>query len=770
MTYKIFKISTMLGLMTLALVSTACQQSEISKPTNPMTKTEERIEALLQQMTLEEKIGQLNMYSGSWEFTGPVPQDDRSQQKLEDIKKGRVGGMLNVLTANATREAQKLAVENSRLGIPLIFGYDVIHGYKTMLPIPLAQAASWNKDVAYLSSQVAAREAAAAGLHWTFAPMIDISRDARWGRIMESAGEDVHLTSVMAKAWIEGFQGDDLSNETTIAACAKHFAGYGFAEAGRDYNTVDISENTLYNVVLPPFQTAVEANVATFMNAFNDLDGIPATGSEFLQRDILKGEWNFKGFVVSDWGSIGEMITHGYAPDSLTAATYAIKVGSDMDMESNIYLNNLKDLVQKGVIKEAIIDDAVRRILKVKFDLGLFDDPYRYCDTEREKAELLSEKNLQIAREVASKTMVLLKNENNLLPLSSSVRSIAVIGDLAGSKDNPLGSWRAQAVANSAISLKEGIEAAIKEGQKVQYAQGYQLTTGARDFLHELTFLDANDRSRFQEAIKIAKNAEVVIMAIGEDCFQTAEGRSQVSIELKGNQLELLEEILKVNKNVVAVLMTGRPVAIPMVAEKVPAILQTWHAGSQAGHAIADVLFGKYNPSGKLPVSFPRHTGQVPLYYYQKNTGRPVTNEWDKGLVFWSHYTDMPNTPQWCFGFGLSYTQFQYDKFTVSTNGKKVMVSVEVSNIGKYKGIETVQLYIRDMHASVIQPIKKLVKFEQIELEPNQKKTITFELTEKELGFYHPDRKFYAESGTFKIMVGTNSEQLLEKSIDVNFD
>ncbi|GAB4329829.1 MAG: beta-glucosidase BglX [Flammeovirgaceae bacterium] len=774
---KIIKVRTLIGWF-LTLISVACQNSEElseqpsekSNPTNQMTKTEERIEALLKQMTLEEKVGQLNMYSGSWEFTGPVPQDDRSQQKLEDIKKGRVGGMLNVLTANATREAQKLAVENSRLGIPLIFGYDVIHGYKTMLPIPLAQAASWNAATARLASEVAAREAAAAGLHWTFAPMIDISRDARWGRIMESAGEDPFLSSVMAKAWIEGYQGEDLSKETTIAACAKHFAAYGFAEAGRDYNTVDISENTLYNVVFPPFKAAVEAKVATFMNAFNDLNGIPATGSEFLQRQILKGEWNFNGFVVSDWGSIGEMITHGYASDSSSAALIAIKAGSDMDMESNIYLNHLSELVSKGKISESLIDDAVRRILKVKFDLGLFDDPYRYSNPEREKNELLSEKNQEAAREVARKTMVLLKNENNLLPLSADIRTIAVIGDLAGSKDNPLGSWRAQAVANSAVSLKEGIEAAVSKGQTVKYAQGYQLTTGTRDFLHELTFLDSNDKSRFQEAIKIAQSADVVIMAIGEDCFQTAEGRSQVSVELKGNQLELLEEILKVNKKVVAVLMTGRPVAIPMVAEKVPAILQAWHAGSQSGNAIADVLFGKYNPSGKLPVSFPRHTGQVPLYYYQKNTGRPVTNEWDKGLVFWSHYTDMPNTPQWCFGFGLSYTKFQYQNLMTTVEDKKVLVSVEVSNVGKYKGTETVQVYIRDMHASIVQPIKKLVAFEQIELEPNQKRKLTFELTEQHLGFYHLDRKFYAESGAFKIMVGTNSEEFLEKTVEVSFE
>ncbi len=753
----------------LIFLAMAFQSVKSPKKNNAMTN-DEKIEALIAKMTLAEKIGQVNMYSGSWEFTGPVPADQGSQQKLDDIKSGRVGGMLNVLTAEGTREAQKLAVENSRLGIPLIFGYDVVHGYKTMMPIPLAQAASWNLEMARLGSEVAAREAAAAGLHWTFAPMIDVSRDARWGRIMESAGEDTYLTSVMGKAWIEGFQGKDLSSEKTIAACAKHFAGYGYAEAGRDYNTIEVTENTLLNVILPPFKVASEAGVATFMNAFNDIGGIPATGSEFLQRQLLKKEWDFKGFVVSDWGSIGEMITHGYAADTLSAATYAIKAGSDMDMESHIYLNNLENLVKNGKISEKLIDDAVRRILKLKFDLGLFDDPYRYSNLEREKKELLSEKNLQTAREVAQGTMVLLKNENSLLPIQKTVKNIAVIGNLAGHKDVPLGSWRAQANPHSAVSLVEGIKAAVSQDQKVEYAEGYQLTTGTRDFLHELTFTDPNDRSGFENAIKIAKNADLVIMAIGEDCYQSGEGRSQTNLELKGNQLELLDEILKVNKNVVAVLMTGRPVVIPTVAEKVPAILQTWFAGSQAGHATADVLFGKYNPSGKLPVSFPRHTGQVPLYYSQKNTGRPTTNTWDAGLVFWSHYTDMPNTPQWCFGFGLSYTTFDYKNLSVKTAPKKATVSVEITNTGKYKGKETVQLYIRDMHATVIQPIKRLVAFEQISLEIGETKTVRFEIGESALGFYHPDHRFYAESGIFEIMVGTNCEQVLRKTVEIDFE
>jgi beta-glucosidase len=755
----------LIQLLSVSLIGMICQSSISNK--QPLSTTDEKVEALLAKMTLAEKIGQLNMYNGTWEFTGPVPADQG--YKLNDIKTGRVGGMLNVLTAEGTREAQRMAVENSRLKIPLIFGYDVIHGYKTMMPVPLAQAASWDINLARLGSEVAAREAAAAGLHWTFAPMIDVSRDARWGRIMEGAGEDPYLTGIMGKAWIEGFQGKDLSSEKTIAACAKHFAGYGFAEAGRDYNTVDVSENTLYNVILPPFKVAAEAGVATFMNSFNDLNGIPATGNEFLQRQLLKGDWGFKGAVVSDWGSIGEMLAHGFAKDSLMAGQYAITAGSDMDMESTIYINYLEKLVKSGKVSEKLIDDAARRILKLKFDLGLFDDPYRYSNVEREKKELLSAENLQAARQVAQGTMVLLKNQNNLLPIQKNVKKIALIGELAAHKDIPLGSWRAQANANSAISLKEGIEAALAPDQKLTYAEGYKLTEGKRTFINELTFTDAKNQSGFAEAVKIATTADLVIMAIGEDCYQTGEGRSQASVELKGNQLELFNQIAKVNKNIVIVLMTGRPVAIPTVAEKATAILQTWFAGSQAGHATADVLFGKYNPSGKLPVSFPRNTGQLPLYYNQKNTGRPMTNDFDTGLVFWSHYTDMPNSPQWCFGFGLSYTTFEYKNLNVQTSPKKATVTVEVTNTGKYKGRETVQLYIRDLNATIVQPIKRLVAFKQIDLEVGQTQKVQFELTEAELGFYHADRKFYAESGLFEMMVGTNSEQVVKKTVDIQF-
>lgn len=728
----------------------------------------QKVDSLMSQMTLAEKVGQTIMYNGSWEFTGPVPADDNSQQKAENIKKGYVGGMLNVLTVKGTREAQKMAVENSRLGIPLLFGYDVIHGYKTMFPVPLAQAASWDAEAARAGAAVSAREAAASGLHWTFSPMIDVSRDGRWGRIMEGAGEDPYLASVLAKAWITGYQGDDLASEYTIAACAKHFAGYGFAEAGRDYNTVDVSDQTLYNVILPPFKAAVEAGAATFMNAFNDLNGVPATGNAYIQREILKGAWNFQGFMVSDWGSIGELITHGYAVDSADAAVKAMTAGSDMDMESGVYERELQHMVETGALDEVLLDDAVSRILTIKYKLGLFDDPYKYCNEEREKTQILTAENKATARDVARKTMVLLKNDQHLLPLSTESGSIAVIGQLAGSKDIPLGSWRAQVIPNSAVSLYEGIQQAVKNPDLVKFAQGYTLTTGVRDFVHELTF-SQGDQSGFDEAVALAKSSAVVVVALGEDCFQTGEGRSQTNIELKGNQLELLQALLAVNKNVVVVLMNGRPLAIPEVMQSAPAVLESWFAGSEAGNAIADVLFGTYNPSGKLPVSFPYTTGQEPLHYDKKNTGRPVTNAHDDGLVFWSHYTDAPAEALVPFGFGLSYSDFTYSDLKVTPASGKITVQVTLKNSGTVAGKETVQVYIRDVAAQFTQPVKKLVTFRQVELAGGASQELTFELTEKELGYYHEKYDFYAEDGEFVVMVGGNSRDLQTARTAVNF-
>ncbi|MEO9967994.1 MAG: beta-glucosidase BglX [Reichenbachiella sp.] len=745
-----------------ALIVSGCIDSS---PTETKTdRTGERVDSLMALMTVAEKVGQLNLYAGGWEFTGPVPEDTGNQKKYDMIKSGGVGAMLNVLTADGTREAQKLAVENSRLGIPLLIGYDVIHGYQTMLPIPLGQAASWDAEVARSGAQVAAREASASGVNWTFAPMIDIVRDARWGRMMESPGEDPYLASYFSKAWVDGFQGDDLSNPTSIAACAKHFAAYGFAEAGRDYNTVDISMQTLYNVVLPPFKTASEAGVASFMNSFNEIGGVPANGSSLLQRTLLKGDWDYQGFVVSDWGSIGEMITHGYAADTLEAGYKAIVAGSDMDMEARVYENSLETLISTGQLNLEILDDAVRRVLTIKFDLGLFDDPYKYCDAEREKKELGSSENLAIAREAGRKSIVLLKNDQNLLPLKKKGQKIAVIGSLASSKDVPLGSWRAQAVTDGAVSLLEGIQNAVDNKSAVKFSQGYTLTSGNREFVRELTFVEG-DYSNFDQAIALAKRSDVVVLALGEDCFQSGEGRSQTDIGLKGDQLALMYKLLEVNKNIVVTLMNGRSLAISELDENIPAILEVWHLGSEAGNAIADVLFGDYNPSGKLPVSFPRNVGQCPIYYNHKNGGRPTTNPNDAGMVFWSHYTDAPNSPLYPFGYGLSYTTFEYSDLAISSTEMndtgELSASIRVKNTGSVAGQETVQMYIRDYVGSVTRPVKELKGFEKITLNPGEERVVKFTISNETLSYYRADLSYGSEPGKFAVMIGGNSQKTL---------
>ncbi|MBS2099908.1 beta-glucosidase BglX [Carboxylicivirga linearis] len=747
----------------MLLLLNACSSSSGSN-----SEEERFVEALLGKMTLEEKIGQMNQRTGQWEMTGPAPKNNNSQQLLEDLKNGHVGSMLNVVGAEATRKAQQLVVDNSRLGIPLIFGYDVVHGHQTMFPIPLGEAASWDPELAMLSASVAAKEAAATGLQWTFAPMVDVGRDARWGRVMEGAGEDAYLGSAFAKARVEGFQGSDLSNENTIAACAKHFAGYAFSESGRDYNAVEIGGESLHNVVLPPFKAASDAGVATFMNSFNTIDGMPATASSYLQRTLLKGQWGFDGFVVSDWNSIGEMIQHGAAADLKEAALRAVKGGSDMDMEAHAYLAYLKELVESGEVDVKYIDDAVRRILRIKYRLGLFDDPYKYCNDEREKNNLLTDEHKEAARKVARESMVLLRNEKQILPIDEAVKSIAVIGPLADDKDSPLGNWRAQAISNSAVSLLEGVKSAVGTGIKVNYAKGCDLVTGDRTFGNILNF-NNDDRSAFKEAVRAAKKSDVVLLAIGEDAYQSGEGRSQTDITLSGLQNELFEAIYKVNKNVVVVLMTGRPVVIPELAEKAPAILETWHAGSEAGNAIADVLFGKYNPSGKLPMTFPRNVGQVPIYYNHKNTGRPVGD--DMGNL-WSRYTDSPNTPLYPFGYGLSYTSFMYsnlhlDKNEIST-GDEVKVMVTVTNSGKVKGKEVIQLYIRDEVATYARPVKELKGFKKVELAPGESKEVSFTLGKDELGYFHPNGAYVLESGKFKIMVGGNSIETIDTTFTMN--
>lgn len=753
---KLFKLISIVILMN---TFSSCQTQKSSKSSTESSYAAQ-VDSLMALMTLEEKIGQMNQYSGFWEVTGPAPEKGNAAERYEQLRRGLVGSMLNVTGVENVRAVQKIAVEETRLGIPLIIGYDVIHGYKTMAPIPLGESASWDLAAIQKSAEVAAAEAAAAGINWTFAPMVDISRDARWGRVMEGAGEDPFLGSLVAKARVQGFQGADLKATNTIAATAKHFAGYGFSESGRDYNTVDVGTSTLYNEIFPPFQAAVEADVKTFMNAFNVLNGIPATGNTFLQREILKGRWNYQGFVVSDWGSIMEMIPHGFAKDGKQAAEFAALAGSDMDMESRLYVEHLADLVNEGKVDVALIDDAVRRILTLKYELGLFDNPYLYCDAEREKSEIGKPEFQEAVLDVAKKSIVLLKNENQLLPLKKEGLNIALIGQLAADKDSPLGSWRALAEPNSAVSVKEGLEKYT--GNRLQYEEGVRLTEGNPSFLQEVA-INTTDRSGFDKAKNAARQADVVVMVLGENAFQSGEARSRTDLGLPGLQQELLEEIYKVNKNIVLVLMNGRPLAIEWADQNIPAIVEVWHLGSQSGNAIAQVLYGDYNPSGKLPMTFPRNVGQVPIYYNHKNTGRPVLPE--NKQIFWSHYIDAPKTPLYAFGHGLSYTTFDYKNLQLSSDrlGKNgtLEVSVEVTNTGNLTGKETVQMYLQDLYASVTRPVKELKGFEQIELKAGETRKVNFIIDEEKLGFYDNQGNWIVEPGEFKVFIGTSSANTL---------
>jgi beta-glucosidase len=763
MTYKQAITIGLFTLLTIGAVN-AQKKSHLDK-TKP---TEERINLLMKQMTLEEKVGQMNQYNGFWEVTGPAPKGGNAELKYKHLRDGWVGSMLSVRGVKEVRAVQKIAVEETRLGIPLIIGFDVIHGYKTLSPIPLAEAASWDLEAIKKSAQIAADEASASGINWTFGPNVDISNDARWGRVMEGAGEDPYLGSEIAIARITGFQGDsraDLAKVNTIAACAKHFAAYGFAESGRDYNTVDISNSKLYNTVLPPFKAAADAGVRTFMNSFNILNGIPATGNSFLQRDILKGKWKFDGFVVSDWASVREMITHGFAKDGAEATKKAVIAGSDMDMESHLYVEELANLVKTGKVNESLVDDAVRRILRVKFELGLFDDPYKYCDEKREKEIIGNKANNDGVLDMAKKSIVLLKNEKGLLPLKKSGQKIALIGALANDKNSPLGSWRIASDDNTAVSVLEGMQQ-YKDNQ-LTYEKGSDLTIGKTTFLDELV-INTTDTSGFEAAKKIAATADVVVIVLGEHGFQSGEARSRTNLNLPGNQQELLEAIYKVNPNIVLVLNNGRPLSIPWAATHIPTIVEAWQLGTQTGNAVAQVLYGDYNPSGKLPMSFPRNVGQCPIYYNNYNTGRPIDVEKN---VFWSHYTDVEKTPQFPFGFGLSYTTFDYKNLKINKTtfalGEPVQVSVEITNSGNYDGKEVAQLYIHDQTASLARPVKELKGFELIDLKKGETKTIFFTLTDKEMGFFDNNENFLVEPGTFKIMVGGSSDKGLESSFEL---
>ncbi len=747
--------------MSIMTVSTINAQQKL----NP--EIEKKIDVLMSKMTLEEKVGQMNQYNGFWDVTGPAPVGGTAEQKYENIKKGLVGSMLTVRGVKEVKAVQKIAVEQTRLGIPLIIGFDVIHGYKTLSPIPLAEAASWDLKAIEKSAETAASEAAASGINWTFGPMMDISKDARWGRVMEGAGEDSYLGSKVAIARVKGFQGDNtFKSPLRIATTAKHFAAYGFVESALEYNASEISNNTLFNQVLPPFKAAVDAGLKTVMTSFNTINGIPASGDKFLLRDVLKNKWGFNGFVISDWASIREMIPWGFSKDEKEAAISAVEAGTDMDMEGGIYVPYLIDLVKQGKVKQEFVDDAVRRILRVKYELGLFDNPYRFLDEKREKEVIGSKANREAVLDMAKKSIVLLKNDTNLLPLKKSGQKIVLLGSLAESKNSPLGSWRIAAESNTAVSVLEGMQQ--YKSNSLNYVKGLDLTTVEPTFLTEVQY-NTTDKSGFEAAKNAAKDADVVVMVLGEHGFSTGEARSRTNLDLPGLQQEFLEEIYKVNPNIVLVLNNGRPLTISWAAEKIPTILEAWQLGTETGNAVAQVLYGDYNPSGKLPMSFPRNIGQVPISYNHYSTGR-FTNK--DNNVFWSHYSDVEKTPLYPFGYGLSYTTFEYSNLKINkktfSKGEKVEVSVDLKNTGKVTGKEVAQLYLQDEFASVVRPVKELKGFEMIELKAGETKTITFTLTDAELGFYNNQNEFVVEPGSFKVMVGGSSDANLTTQFNVD--
>ncbi len=748
-------------------------------PEHPLYLTpaqEQRIDGLIAAMTVEEKVGQMNQYTSFYDVTGPAPTGGTAEERFNQVKAGLVGSMLNVTGAANTRKIQELAMQ-SRLRIPIIFGFDVIHGYKTQFPVPLAEAATWDLALIQQASRWAAVEASAYGIHWTFAPMVDVSPDARWGRIVEGAGEDPFLGSEVAAARVRGFQGDDLSAANTIAACTKHFAGYGYSAAGRDYNIVDVSDYTLHNDILPPFRAAAEAGSATFMNGFNSLAGIPVTGGKYLQRDWLKGELGWPGFIVSDWGSIGEMVAHGYVADNAGAAEMAVKAGSDMDMETRAYIEELPGLVEAGKLKVSTLDEAVRRILRVKMSLGLFDDPYRYCDPAREASMSTAPAMRAAAVETAASSAVLLKNEGSLLPLrKAGQQRVVLIGDLANDKDSPLGTWSLGADRNSAISLREALESRYATGSTLNYTAGPNtLKSGSKnEFLYELQ-VNTTDRSGIEEAVRAARSADVVVMALGEPGFMTGEARSRTDIRLPGLQQELFDAVQAVNPNVVVVLYSGRPLALGSVADKARAILLAWQPGSYGNEGIAQVLYGEHDADGKLPVSFPYTVGQEPLTYREYSTGRPgpSARPMEQTIVFNSHYMDAPRTAQFAFGHGLSYTTFEVGTPTLSQNTLStgapggasgiLTVTATVRNTGTRAGKETVQLYLNDPVAKRVRPVKELKAFQSVSLAVGETKTVTFELSPKHLQYWTPEEGWHLEPGTFNIYVGTSSELLGEK-------
>ncbi|MBI5370668.1 MAG: beta-glucosidase BglX [Sphingobacteriales bacterium] len=758
----------LVAILFLSAEQAAAQPGVDAKSGNARMKT--FIDALMKKMTLEEKIGQLNLPGSGDIVTGQAQSSDIGKK----IREGKVGGLFNIKSVAKIRDVQKVAVEESRLKIPLIFGMDVIHGYETVFPIPLGLSCTWDMSLVENSARIAAVEASADGINWTFSPMVDICRDARWGRIAEGSGEDPYLGSQIARAMVRGYQGNDLSKNNTIMACVKHYAMYGAAEAGRDYNTTDMSHQRMYNDYLPPYKAAAAAGAGSFMASFNEVDGVPATASKWLMTDVLRKQWGFKGFVVTDYTGINEMVAHGIG-DLQAVSARALVAGIDMDMVGEGLLTTLPQSLKEGKVTLAQIETACRRILEAKYKLGLFEDPYRYCDENRAKTELFTAEHRAIARNTAARSFVLLKNQGDILPLKKT-GTIALVGPLADNKENMPGTWSVAANFQKATSVLSGLKEVAGDRVKILYAKGSNLDADAAFEERAGMFGKALGRDNrpadviIKEAVDIALQSDVVVAALGESAEMSGESSSRSNIEIPQAQKDLLNALLKTGKPVVLVLFTGRPLAIKEEAEKVPAILNVWFGGSEAGFAIADVLFGEVNPSGKLTTTWPQNVGQVPLYYAHKNTGRPL----DEGKwfsKFRSNYLDVSNDPVYPFGYGLSYTRFSYSDITLSSaalkGNQKLTADVTVSNTGKYDGQEVVQLYIRDVVGSVTRPVKELKGFQKISLKAGESKTVTFTITPEDLKFYNYDLKYDWEGGEFQIMIGGSSAAV--KTVSVNW-
>ncbi len=747
----------------LVTILLACMSCSTDRQTE--APGNDKIDSLLSVMTLDEKLGQLNLPSSGDIVTGQA----QSSNIADKIRQGGVGGLFNIQSAEKIRDVQRIAVEETRLGIPLIFGMDVIHGYRTLFPIPIGISCSWDMDLVQRSARLAAEEASSDGICWTFSPMTDISREPRWGRVSEGNGEDPYLSSQIARAMVHGYQGDDLTAENTIMACVKHFALYGAPEAGRDYNTVDMSRIRMFNEYLPPYQAAVDAGVGSVMTSFNEIDGVPASANKWLLDDLLRDRWGFDGFVVTDYTAINEMTAHGIG-DLQHVSALALKAGVDMDMVGEGFLSTLKQSLEEGAITEAQIDQACRRILQAKMDLGLFDDPYKYCNPERAERNIYTAEKRQEAREIAAETFVLLKNQGDILPLRKG-GTIALVGPMADNRENMAGTWSVAGDFKSAVALREGIAQVAGEDVRILHARGANvvgdsLLESRVSIFGKPTYRDNRSPDvMIREAVNVARQADVIVAAMGESAEMTGESASRSSIDLPENQQALLDALLETGKPVVMVLFTGRPLSIQWAEDNIPAILNVWFPGSEAGLAIADVLFGDVNPSGKLSMTFPRNTGQIPIYYNHKNTGRPLEEgQWFQ--KFRSNYLDVPNTPLYPFGYGLSYTTFEYgnlalDKSTMRP-GDEITVSVEVTNSGSVAGKEVVQLYIQDVVGSVTRPLKELKGFQKIMLEPGQTETVRFTITEEDLKFFNSELEKVAEPGEFRVYAGTNSADVLE--------